>query len=209
MINRLLFCVPTLLLAKAAYAGFPVKIEGAPSPEEACWQYEEKANRMSHGKGECYVSCKIANVERTGENKFNYKDNAPKYQSSCSASKYDRKRIGNEQFLCKYPHPRTGFPKLCELGAPKPATPKPTAAEIRRAAMQVTYRSPRENYLEVTIKNTSSVRTMTTIQVMARDAGYTQPVREIAVEDVVVEPNSQIVREFHSWRGTDWGVNQL
>lgn len=203
MIRRVTLFLAAALMSGAALAGFTVKGEGA-TPEMACWTYEKNANRMSHGKGECYVSCKIANVQYDAARKlYTYQDNAPNHQGSCKKAKYDRKRVGDTEFARRYPEPGKPVP---------PPQPKPAPAQVKeplQGVVAMTYRPSRENYVEVTLRNPTTEKAVTTIEIIARDAGYSQPARAIARETIVLEPRQVLTREYHSWRGTDWNVRQL
>lgn len=188
------------LSSTMSFAGEWIEGRGA-TPELACWDYNFKANQFAYGRGGgCYESCKGADkvTHDAAKNMYVFKLDAPNNTNSCGASRYDRRTTyTDEAFRQQYPVP-SSLPR-------GPAN----AGAARRGITTVSWFSPRENFVRVIITNRTLDRGITTISVWARDAGYSAPTREIAQETLTVEPGSSEVREFHSWRGTEWFVKQL
>lgn len=118
MIRQLGMFFLVMLMSSAAIACGRVHGEG-PTPEMACWQYEQNANRASQARAQCYASCKMKKVKYNAKRAlYTYADSVPNHGGSCISGRYDRRRVSANEFIRRYPKPENSAPPSVTEPAP-------------------------------------------------------------------------------------------
>lgn len=176
----------TVTMVSPAYAGKNIVGTGK-SVEEACWNYNQRANTHARVSGSCWGTCKVSGVvEKDGQ--FSYSFNNPNHAGSCPKRKYDGGSGLNEpDFYSAYPPP---------AGIPNPYATT-SSSQARSADWRFEDARPKAGQGVLLVWNTTTEDVRFDCEVNKNGSVY-------ARETFILPPNNRYEKGYHSFQPDKW-----